>query len=342
MPAHNAFDMRSGLRELRCLLAVSEHGGIGRAARSLGIAQPALTRTLRQLEARLGARLLDRLPHGVVPTEAGRSLIAHARAIEAELRHAQDDIARLRRREAARSLTVGVMPITAAALVPRAATLMRDEDPGLRIHLVEGFNRSLIPALQQREVDAIVGPLADAVPAGIHEEVLYQSNLSVAVRGDHPLASRRKVSFRDLVRYPWALAGAGTGPRRQVEAGFRAEGLPSPEATLTSDSVAALKALVIGSDSICALAYELVEAEVASGLLKLLPIRWPARSRPIGVSHLVASSGNEIVTRFVAALKAVVRENARRRASSPQSPSSSRRISVISRGSGTQNRREHR
>lgn len=317
MRLHTQSDMALGLRELRCLLAVDAHGGIGRAARSLGVAQPALTRTLRQLEARLGTRLLDRHPKGVIPTEAGRTLILHARAIEAELRQARDDIARLRRRETALSLTIGVMPITAASLVPRAVGLLFADEPGLRIHLVEGFNRSLIPALQQREVDAVVGPLADTVPPGIVEEVLYQSNLSVVVRGGHPLAGRRSVTFRELLRYPWALAGAGTGPRRQVEAGFRAEGLPLPDASLSSDSVMALKAMVADSDRICALTRELVEPELSSGVLKLLPIRWPARSRPVGVSRLEASGGNEILLRFVDTLKAVVRQGADNPPSAP-------------------------
>jgi DNA-binding transcriptional LysR family regulator len=310
MQGHIEKDMGLGLRELRCLLAVAEHGGIGRAARSLAIAQPALTRTVRQIEARLGTRLFDRHARGVVPTEAGRGLIAHARAIQAELRQARDDITRLRRREkAVSSLTIGVMPITAAALVPRAVTMLLEEEPSLRVHLVEGFNRSLIPALQQREVDAIVGPLTDTAPPGIVEEVLYQSDLLVAVRRDHPLASRRSVTFRDLMHYPWALAGADTGPRRQVEAGFRAEGLPLPDASLTSDSVAALKALVIESDRICALSHELVEPEMSGGLLTLLPIRWPARSRPIGVSRLEARSESEVIARFVGALRSIVRDH---------------------------------
>ncbi|MCW5772625.1 MAG: LysR family transcriptional regulator [Rhodospirillaceae bacterium] len=308
MQGHNIADMGLGLRELRCLLAVGEAGGIGRAARSLGIAQPALTRTLRQLETRIGARLLERHPRGVVPTEAGRSLIARARAIEGELRQARDDLQRLARRGAATAtLTVGVMPIAAADLVPRAVTRLLAEQPGLAVHLVEGFNRSLIPALQRREIDAIVGPLADAVPPGIVEEVLYQSSLAVVVRAGHPLAARRKLTFRDLLRYPWALGGDDTGPRRQVEAGFRAEGLPSPETSLTSDSVAALKALAMMSDRICALSRELIEPELGSGALRLLPIRWPARARPIGVSRLESRGDEALLLRFVAALKSALR-----------------------------------
>ncbi len=81
------------LSQIRDFVAVVESGGIRAAARKLGVSQPAITRSVRSLEAELHAPLLRRTPTGVVPTTPGRALFARARAAQAELRKAEEEVA---------------------------------------------------------------------------------------------------------------------------------------------------------------------------------------------------------------------------------------------------------
>src|SRR5262245_28896923 len=83
------------LSQIRDFIAVVESGGIRAAARKLGVSQPAITRSVRSLEAELRARLLRRTPTGVVPTQPGRALFARARAAQAELRKAEEEVDQL-------------------------------------------------------------------------------------------------------------------------------------------------------------------------------------------------------------------------------------------------------
>ena len=110
------------LSQIRDFVAVVESGGIRAAARKLGVSQPAITRSVRGLEAELHARLLQRTPTGVVLTQPGRAFLARARAAQAELRKAEEEVDQLG--EKVGSVAFGVSP-TAAIMVPEAITRFR-------------------------------------------------------------------------------------------------------------------------------------------------------------------------------------------------------------------------
>src|SRR5881397_1298300 len=110
------------LSQIRDFVAVVESGGIRAAARKLGVSQPAITRSVRRLEAQLHARLLQRTPTGVVLTQPGRAFLARARAAQAELRKAEEELDRLDQK--AGSVAFGVSP-TSTMLVPEAGNRFR-------------------------------------------------------------------------------------------------------------------------------------------------------------------------------------------------------------------------
>src|SRR3981189_740669 len=110
------------LSQIRDFVAVVESGGIRAAARKLGVSQPAITRSVRGLEAELHARLLQRTPTGVVLTQPGRAFLPRARAAQAELRKAEEEVAQLG--EKVGWVASGVSP-PAAIMVPEAITRFR-------------------------------------------------------------------------------------------------------------------------------------------------------------------------------------------------------------------------
>ena len=177
------------LRHLRYFIAVAEEGHITRAAERLGMQQPPLSQQIRALERELDVQLLRRKPRGVELTEAGRALLADARAILAHIDHAFATTRRTARGEQGR-ITVG---FTSSApfhpFVPRVIRAFRDSFPLIAMTLEESGTTELIEDLRHERVDAafIRTPVTD--PLGLTVNPLLEEAMLVALPSAHPLAS---------------------------------------------------------------------------------------------------------------------------------------------------------
>ena len=144
------------LRQIQDFLAVIEEGSIHAAARKAGLSQPAVTKSVRGLEAELHTQLLRRTNHGVVPTPAGRAFYARARAAHTELRKAEEEIAQLCGAGAG-SVTFGVGPVAALLVAPEAVTRLHQQHPEAFIRIVEGFVDPL-PMVRDETLDFAMSP----------------------------------------------------------------------------------------------------------------------------------------------------------------------------------------
>lgn len=180
------------LRHLRCFLAIAEDGTITRAAARLHVGQPALSRTLRQLEQHLGVRLVDRSTHHLELTAAGRTFRLRAQAAVAAVDAALDP-ARL-----------GGWPLRLgwawSALGDRTAVLLqqwRRTHPEIPLELVRSTERTA--GLEQGNVDAVL--LRGPVPAGLQRALLRIEPRVAAVPAGDPLAARAELTLADLARH---------------------------------------------------------------------------------------------------------------------------------------------
>jgi DNA-binding transcriptional LysR family regulator len=177
------------LRHLRYFIAVAEEGHITRAAERLGMQQPPLSQQIRALERELDVQLLRRKPRGVELTEAGRALLADARAILAHIGHAFATTRRTARGEQGR-IAVG---FTSSApfhpFVPRVIRTFRESFPLIALTLEESGTTELIEDLRHERVDAafIRTPVTD--PLGLTVNPLLEEAMLVALPSAHPLAA---------------------------------------------------------------------------------------------------------------------------------------------------------
>lgn len=280
---HDSINLRNlNVRQMLDLLAVVDHGGVTAAARALNVSQPALTRSVRQLEDTLDVVLLARVGRGVVPTRFGRSLAQHARTIEAELRHATRDLADLRLARGGH-IALGASPIGMATLVGPAVSRLHAARPGLTVDVRNESFELQLDALDRGELDIVIGALAGAnAHQHLVEEVLFQNSLSVIVRGDHPLAKRKELSIADLADEPWVIARGSASIRQLVANEFRFEGSDPPRFAVETDSMLCVKGLLMSGEFVCANPPELFATEIERGMLCELPIRWHSGSRAIG------------------------------------------------------------
>ena len=180
-------DASMDLRRLRHLISVAEHGNFGRAAAASYITQPALSRSIQALEAEVGAPLLDRLPTGVEPTDMGRLLLRHARALDAGHAISTERSAWLREWTSVSSESVSAPG--GAALVAPVIGRLHAQHPRLRLRvLVPGTLAATPSPPTAREVDIVVGALGEIEPLEeFAVDAVSDHHLVVVGRGRHPL-----------------------------------------------------------------------------------------------------------------------------------------------------------
>jgi LysR family nitrogen assimilation transcriptional regulator len=143
------------LRSIQYFVQVADEGSITRTADKIGIAQPALTRHIKQLEAELGTQLLMRLPRGVRLTTSGRDFLDHARSIMLEVARASEHV-RSKAQAPRGRVVMGTSPTLAPLLLPRCIARARQQCPTLTLKVVEGFSPQLLDALLTGRLDLAV------------------------------------------------------------------------------------------------------------------------------------------------------------------------------------------
>ncbi|MGC9535886.1 LysR family transcriptional regulator [Streptomyces sp. UG1] len=179
------------LRLVRYFTVVAEHGHFGRAAESLRVAQPSLSRQVRRLEQELGARLFDRTPRGTRLTEAGEVFLPRARAL---LRSAAEATARTRAAARPSRFTVGY---TTTLIVTPAVRALRRRRPHAEVHAVHLPWDEARAALLEHRVDAVVTRLP-LVTDGLEVTVLHDEPRVLMVPLDHRLAGKESVTLDDI------------------------------------------------------------------------------------------------------------------------------------------------
>ena len=183
--------------QLRSFLVVAEELHFGRAAERLHIAQPPLSRTIKQLERELGTTLFDRNTRRVELTASGRALLAPAAEVLDAMRRAEAAV-----RSAANGES-GVVRISFAGvsthrLVARLARAVRSQRPGIQLELTsQQFAQPALKKLLQRDTDLALGRW-DVVPAELQAEVVMKDSLVLAMPDAHPLARNATVAVADL------------------------------------------------------------------------------------------------------------------------------------------------
>lgn len=250
------------LHHLRDFVAVAQALSVRGAARQLGLAQPALSRSMRELEAELGAVLLERHARGVVLTPIGEAFLVRASAALQEVRRGGEEVAQMLG-ETTGSVAIGVSSAAWLALVPQVHAAFRQRFPQVRLQLVEGFFRTMEPRLLDGSLDFFVGPRPER-PAGdtYHVELLFPNERCVVGRHGHPLAKAR--SLAELVGAEWILTGVRERMESEFEEVFTDHGLTPPRALTKAESTIGVAALLAASDALAVLPRQWVKSPLLS------------------------------------------------------------------------------
>lgn len=200
-------------RQLRHVALLVKHRNFGRAANALFISQPALTKSIRNLEELLGVKLFDRQPHDVTPTAYCDVLMEHADQVFVELEsihHKLDMMSKLKRGE----LRIGSGPLVAEALVADAVSGLLRQHPYLNIHITIDSWHTLTRMLRRGDIHLFIADVEELKdqPDLIIEELPATTSV-FACRPEHPLANASRLTPEDLLEYPLAIPAL---PQRYV------------------------------------------------------------------------------------------------------------------------------
>jgi DNA-binding transcriptional LysR family regulator len=293
------------LAQLRAVIAVERAGSYVLAAAAAGVSEPSLHRAAGELEAVLGARLLERDGRTVRATAAARRFVRPARLALAELQAGLDELAAIDAASAG-AITIGAMPLARAGLVPRTVALFCAAHPAARLRILEGPYAELLAGLRAGEIDVLIGALREPLPSrDIAQETLFEDWLTIAAAARHPLAGRGAIPPAAARAYPWVMAPAGTPLRARWEGWFTAAGLAPPEVAVECSSVVAIRGLLLEGDWLTLLSPDQFRIEREAGLLAALGPRIEGSLRRIGLTTRADWQPTRLQRDFVAMLRQV-------------------------------------
>lgn len=284
------------LRQLEVFLIVIEKRSVTLAATVLGISQPAISKTLQQIEQLLGAPLFIREAGRLIPNELGRSLVPKARAVVA----AMDSLTAsfiMPPGSLQGEIIVGASTTIAAALMPRIIGLFHKTNPFMKIKMQVANYRDITARLLDYEID--LGVLAAALG---HPEIDFRpwaiDRLCVICSPLHPLSSLEKLSPQHLASVPWVVRESGSGTREAFTAALGKHGIvPKIEYELgANDSV---RRGVMENLGVGCMSTALVRDDVAEGRLKILKTPFLDLSRTFYIATKKNRGSTPLLSAFI-------------------------------------------
>ena len=278
-------ERRISLHDMRILMSVLQAGSMGQAAKRLATSQPAISRSIAQLETALGVRLLDRSSRGIEPTAYGSALAKRGLAVFDELTQGVKDIEFLADPTAG-ELRVAASIAVAGGYVSRVIDHLARRYPRLTFQVLATDSATAYRALIERSVDLVVGHVIEPIAEEhMNVETLLHDPHVVVAGAQNPWTRRRRVTLADLMNEPWTLPAPEAPYGSVVLEAFRAHGLGVPRTVVTS-TLPVRRALLATGRFLTMVPRVVVQFSTKDEPLKSLPIALPATRKPLAIITL--------------------------------------------------------
>lgn len=286
-------------RQLEAVLALAEYGSFVAAAAHLRISQPALTRSLKRLEAELGVRLFERSTRRVQITAAGREFAAVAERMLADLGITVRSVREVAEERRGLVVISSVMSVAGGHL-PDIVAAYRADRPGVEIHVREGVHATVLEDVRSGVADFGIG-YVDELPEFVAGSPLSRETFCVVMPARHRLAARRSVSLADLADEATIALPAESRTRRTLDGAAAAAGVALRQ-QVTVGQFATLMALVGAGGGIGIVPKGATLGPMARGL-RSVPLGGPKLSRRLGLMALREREPTPAAAGFIALLR---------------------------------------
>jgi LysR family transcriptional regulator of gallate degradation len=268
--------------QLRSLIAISENQSFQAAARWLGVAEPSLHRSAKELERELRRTLYRRTASGMTTTVLGSELARRFQLALREIEYGLEEVHAAQGSVISR-IAIGNIPHSNNQMLSVAINGLLNVYPSAHVQVVDGHYDELLHDLRTGKLDFLFGVLRRPVWAiDVNEELLFSNPYVVVGRKDHPLTSLRALTLKDLSGYDWIMPGPNTPRQQAFERTFTATP-KRPRVSIEATSMQIYRAVLASTDRLTLMSQ--VESELNDdNALAVLPVRSPHLSRVDGVA----------------------------------------------------------
>lgn len=283
------------LRHIRLFLQIADSGSLSAAARGLGLSQPALSKSLAELEDLIGAPLFLRSGRRLVLTPEGEGLRRHARDAVASLDAGANAA---RGRGGIPRISVGLLPTVSTRFFPQVAAAFLQDRPHVTLSIETGSHPFLLRKLRDRQMDLMIGRMPNAAEMdGLQFEFLYEEPIIAAVKAGHP-AERADITTI-LRSYPAILPTRESIIRKSVDDYLSALGLANLEPAIETSTLALGRGLLLATDAIWFISQGVVANELEAGQLVSVPLGASYLSGAVGMTTMAADTQSKHLLRLI-------------------------------------------
>ncbi|ECA6152573.1 LysR family transcriptional regulator [Salmonella enterica subsp. enterica serovar Oranienburg] len=282
MEKNGLFSQRIRLRHLHTFVAVAQQGTLGRAAETLNLSQPALSKTLNELEQLTGTRLFERGRLGAQLTVPGEQFLTHAVKVLDALNTAGQA---LNRKEDASAdvVRVGALPTATLGILPAAIGRFHQQQKSTSLQVATMNNTMLLAGLKSGEIDLGIGRMSDPeLMGGLNYELLFLESLKLVVRPGHPLL-QETITLSRVMEWPVVVSPKGTVPRQNAEALLQSQGCKMPAGCIETLSASLSRQLTVDYDYVWFVPSGAVKEDLRQATLVSLPVPTQSAGEPIGI-----------------------------------------------------------
>ena len=293
--------MQIDFRQLRQFLAVVELKSFTAAAEKLHMTQPALTRSVQQIEERFGVKLIERGSKSFKLTPFGHMLAERARLIEQEFAHIDLEMAALKSGETG-TLRIGT-GVSAIGYLPNALAAFREQRPNVCVRVTVDSMDSNVAALLRGELDLICTAIEFPRHPTVKSERLLEVGNVVIASQSHPLSDSGTLTAKDLHAYPWATFSNDELARARLGAYFAASELDLPRIGFETNDLEILFSMLARSDYLASVPALVLDVARVRGL-KTLRIKGSFWSIGLGYAHMRTAYLPSALSSFITTLRA--------------------------------------
>lgn len=296
------FSQRVRVRHLHAFVATAQQGTLGRAARHLGITQPALSKTLNELEYLAGEPLLLRSRQGTELTASGTRFLHDAIRILDAL-NIVDQVMRPGSAPQPGPMHIGALPTAIVSVVAPVLADLQQRYPGWRIQVSTLANDALLMAIKSGQMALGIGRMAEPVLMdGLNFELLYLETLRLVVAPHHPLL-HAGVTLAEALSWPLILSPRGTVPRQNAESLMTSHGLRLPDGAVETLSTTLARRLTLSHGYVWLVPYGAVRDDLTSNQLRTLPLPSQGMAEAVGILTRQQHAPSPEQLQLVAALR---------------------------------------
>jgi len=271
-------------RHLQIFIEVARQKSVGRAAEILAISQPAVTKTIRELEAILDVKLFEKEGRGIKLGRIGEVFLRHAGASVASVLQGVDSVNQALLHSAP-PVRIGALPTVSARVMPDAIKLYLRENVGSEIKIVTGENSVLLEQLRSAELDLVVGRLAAPEKmTGLSFEHLYSEQVVFAVRTGHPLMENPNFRLDEMRNYTMLMPTKASVIRPFVDRFLMANGIPELPVQIETVSDSFGRAFIRSSDGIWIISEGVISNDLRDNRIQILPIDTSETKGAVGLT----------------------------------------------------------